>query len=177
MKTKIILWGILKRISLGLMILISVYFFIGAPMIISGLSMQPNLDDREFAWINKFDSFIRPPKRGEIVVFRFPGTRKDLYVKRVIGLPKETVEIKNNKIYINSKLLSEIYLQEDTPNFNFSQITLGENEFFVLGDNRDASNDSRIWGPLSKKYIIGKLSFVFWPYFRKRILFTPQFNI
>jgi len=174
---RIIIWGILKRISIGLCILFAIYFFLGAPMMISGVSMDPNLHDKELAWIDKIRYLIYKPQRGEVVVFRFPGTRTDLYVKRIIGLPGEKIEIKNQQIYVNNEILQEIYLDENTIPLNFSSIKLGQNEFFVLGDNRDESNDSRIWGPLNQKFILGKLDFVFWPLGAKHFIFTPGYNI
>lgn len=176
-KKRIIIWGIVKRLSLGLSFLALIYFFVGAPMVISGQSMWPNFENNEFAWINRAKYFFQNPKRGEVVVFRFPGTRQDLYVKRVIGLPGEIVEIKENKIYINNQLLGESYYQGEIPNFGFQKLKLKENEYFVLGDNRPASNDSRIWGSLPKKFIIGKLSFVFWPLDRRRLVLTPLYNL
>ncbi len=176
-KKTIIIWGIIKRISIGFSFLAFVYFFVGAPMAISGQSMYPNLENNEFAWIDRTSYFFQNPKRGEVVVFRFPGTRQDLYVKRVIGLPGETIEIKENKIYINNQLLGESYYQGEIPSFGFQKIKLGKDEYFVLGDNRPASNDSRIWGPLSKKFIIGKLSFVFWPLNRRRFIWVPLYNL
>jgi len=175
-KIKIIVWGILKRISMGLSTIIFLYFFIGSPMMISGESMEPNFHDKELCWIDKITYLFSEPKRGDIVVFRFPGTRNDLYIKRIIGLPNETIEIKNNNIYINNKLLQEVYISGETPSKGFLKLKLKENEFFVLGDNRKESNDSRIWGPLDKKFIIGKLNFVFLPLSERGYIFPEGYN-
>jgi signal peptidase I len=175
-KINLIIWGILKKISLGLIIILFCYFFVGAPMLVSGQSMYPNLHDRDGAMINKFIYMFKAPTRGDIVVFRFPGTRNDLYVKRIIGLPHETVEIENNNVYVNNNLIAETYIDQLTKNLIYSKITLGDNEYFVLGDNRGGSNDSRSWGALDKKFIIGKLDFMFWPLDRIKAIITPIYN-
>ncbi len=176
-KKTVLIWGILKRLSLGFSLLAFVYFFVGAPMVISGQSMWPSLRNGEFAWINRLEYFFKEPQRGDVIVFRFPGTRQELYVKRIIGLPGETVEIRQGKIYVNGQPLGESYYAGSTPALGFQKVKLGEKEYFVLGDNRPASNDSRIWGPLSKRFIIGKLNFVFWPLSRRRIIITPLYNL
>lgn len=176
-KINLIIWGILKKIGIGFSIILFCYFFIGAPMLISGASMSPNLHDKNGALINKFIYLFKKPTRGEIVVFRFPGTRSDLYVKRIIGLPGETVEIKNNAVYINNQILSETYIDQLTENLVYPKIILGENEYYVLGDNRAASNDSRTWGALDKKFIVGKLDLVFWPISKAKPLLNPGYNL
>jgi len=102
---RIIAWGILRRISISLCIIASFYFFIGSPMTISGSSMEPNFHNKEIGIIDKITYLFKEPQRGEIVVFRFPGTRTDLYIKRIIGLPFETIEIKNGKIMDFEKLV------------------------------------------------------------------------
>jgi len=176
-KSNLIIWGFLKKIIIGLCFIIFFYFFIGAPMIISGSSMEPNFHDKNAALINKFWYLFKKPSRGEVVVFRFPGTRTDLYVKRIIGLPGETVEIKDNNVFIDNKLLAEPYINQDTQQIVYNKTILGDNEYFILGDNRGGSNDSRTWGVLEKKFIIGKLDLVFWPLSGKQALVTPLYNL
>lgn len=176
-KANLIIWGILKKIAIGLSIILVGYFFIGAPMLVSGESMSPNLHDKYGALINKFIYFFKKPSRGEVVVFRFPGTRSDLYVKRIVGLPGETIAIKENAVFVNNKILAEIYIDQTTQSLVYPEITLGKDEYYVLGDNRGGSNDSRTWGALDKKFIIGKLDLVFWPPGKIQALINPGYNL
>ena len=112
---------------------------------------------------------IHPPERGEVIVFHFPRDPSKDFVKRVIGLPGEEVEIQQGKVYINGQALTEPYLDRlDTS--RVGPMRLREKEYFVLGDNRRSSNDSRIWGPVSETYVVGKVWFVYWPFSKVRLL-------
>ena len=112
---------------------------------------------------------IHPPKRGEVIVFHFPRDPSKDFVKRVIGLPGEEVEIQQGKVYINGQALTEPYLDRlDTS--RVGPMRLKEKEYFVLGDNRRSSNDSRIWGPVSETYVVGKVWFVYWPFPKVQLL-------
>ncbi|MCD6423622.1 MAG: signal peptidase I [Elusimicrobia bacterium] len=119
------------------------------------------------------------PKRGDIVIFKFPINPKKDFVKRCIGLPGETVEIKNKKVYINGKPLKEPYVvfkegnilpRELSPRDNWGPVKIPENNFFVMGDNRDRSQDSRFWGFLERHYLRGKAFFIYWPPKRIRLI-------
>ncbi len=136
-------------------------------------------------FIDKVILPIREPKRKEIIVFKFPFDKKKDFVKRCIGLPGDTVEIKNKVVYINGKALYEPYVifkdHQIYPNEpalpdeyryrdNWGPEVVPENCYFVLGDNRDASYDSRFWGFLAKRYIVGKPLFIYWPPSRIRII-------
>ena len=126
---------------------------------------------------------IRKPKRGDLIVFQYPKNPKVYYVKRCIGLPGETLEIKNKNVYINGKLLDEPWLKkypkdkyfidknnilqkELSPRDNFGPITIQKNCYFVMGDSRDNSSDSRFWGVLRYKYLRGKVISIYWPFNR-----------
>jgi len=121
----------------------------------------------------------KKPQRGEIIIFRYPlDTRKD-FVKRVIGLPGEKLEIRDKVVYINDEKLEEPYVQHTDPNVypkevsnrdNFGPIIIPEGCYFVMGDNRDESLDSRFWGPLEEKYIVGKPGLLFFPFSRAKII-------
>lgn len=112
---------------------------------------------------------IHPPRRGEVIVFHFPRDPSKDFVKRVIGLPGEEVEILQGKVYINEQALTEPYL--DRPDTSrVGPTRLREKEYFVLGDNRRSSNDSRIWGPVSETYVVGKVWFVYWPFSKVQLL-------
>lgn len=131
-----------------------------------GSSMYPTLKDEEILILNKFKYRFGDVKRGEIVSLKYVDTK--YLIKRVIGLPGDTVEIKNNKVYINNEILEESYLKEDLNYLDFSLSELGyekipEGYYFVLGDNRENSLDSREIGLIKKEDIIGKVSIRFWP--------------
>ena len=152
------------------------YLLVIQIFIVDGLSMLPNFKDREFMLVNRIDYFFSSPKRGEVVVFVFPGTRSSRFVKRIIGLPGERVKIAQGKVFINNRELNEAdYFRGET--LGETETALKENEYFVLGDNRDLSNDSRYWGTLKKEFIIGKAISVFLPLSDKRLMLRPAYNI
>lgn len=131
-----------------------------------GSSMYPTLKDEEILILNKFKYRFGKVKRGEIISLKYVDTK--YLIKRVIGLPGDTVEIKNSKVYINNEILEEPYLKEDLNYQDFSLSELGyekipEGYYFVLGDNRENSLDSREIGLIKKEDIIGKISIRFWP--------------
>lgn len=139
------------------------------PFIVDGNSMEPNFHNREYLLVDKLSYRFREIKRGEVIVFRPPNDSSSNYIKRVIGLPGETVEINQRKILINNRLLGETYLQtgeetlvEETPYGDLKK-TLGKNEYFVLGDNRQHSRDSREIGPIPQKNIVGRAWLIIFP--------------
>jgi len=138
--------------------------------------MDPNLSDGQWLLISKLNHYRRAPARGEIVVFHFPGTKEDKYIKRIIGLPGEKVEIKNGQVFIDDKKMFEGYLTENEQTEGQVSIKLGQGEYFVLGDNRDQSNDSRTWGALPKEEIIGQAVFVFYPFDQKKTIVVPGYH-
>ena len=145
-----------------------VYLLIMRTHKISGVSMSPNYPDSEYLLTEKVSYYKNSPKRGDVVVFTPPVSTDD-YIKRIIGLPGENVSIKDGKIYINSELLKEDYLVNDvyTQSGSFLQegqsYKVADGEFFVMGDNRAHSYDSRSFGPIKKKVISGKAWVIYWP--------------
>ena len=131
---------------------------------IEGYSMEPNLHQGQYLIVNKaVYRWVHPPERGDIIVFEYPRAPDRDFIKRVIGLPGEKVEIRNGVVYINDKPLPEPYLKNHRGHGNFPPTVLGPDQYFVLGDNRDNSSDSRMWGPLPKDNIIGKAWISYWP--------------
>lgn len=129
---------------------------------IEGFSMEPTLHEGQYLIVNKLIYYLRPPQRGDIVVFAFPrGPERD-FIKRVIGLPGDTVEIRPGQVLVNGEVIAEPYDPEPV-NYSYPPTVLGPNEYFVLGDNRNNSSDSHTWGPLERKYIIGKAWLSYWP--------------
>lgn len=140
------------------------HYFVVTVFRISGESMLPNLEDQSFILVSRASYFFKEPQRFDVIGFSFPGDpKRQKFVKRIIGLPGEKVAIKEGKVFVNEKKLVENYLLGETtePSNNF---TLQKNEFFVLGDNRQNSYDSRFFGPLDKRFIVGKATTVVYPF-------------
>ncbi len=174
-------WSITRGIDILLVLGLLFRFFVLQPYVIEGPSMNPNYYDREYILVNQMSYRLHLPARGETVVFKYPLDPKEEYIKRIIGLPGETVEIKNGKVYVNEKSLLESYLADGEVTLVNSNIeekfktTLKSNEYFVMGDNRNHSSDSRTWGILPKNNIIGKAWFVIYPLQYKGLVKIPQF--
>lgn len=161
---------LLRDLVFALMIAALVVVFVVQPVKVEGTSMLPRLHDGERIFVNKliyYDEYRWAPKieRGDIVVFWFPDDPSKSYIKRVIGLPGDTVEIHEGLLRVNGLDLEEKYLD---PRFNLSHrsqtpVFVRPNYYFVMGDNRDNSSDSRIWGLVPKKYVYGKALFRYWP--------------
>ena len=161
---------LLRDLAFALMLAALLDVFIVQPVKVEGTSMLPRLHDGERIFVNKlvyYDEYRWAPKieRGDIVVFWFPDDPSKSYIKRVIGLPGETVEMRDGTVRINGRELREKYLD---PQFNVSRHSqpptpVKANYYFVMGDNRDNSSDSRAWGLVPKKYIYGKALFRYWP--------------
>ena len=161
---------LLRDLVFALMLASLVVVFIVQPVKVEGTSMLPRLHDGERIFVNKliyYDEYRWAPKieRGDIVVFWYPNDPSKSYIKRVIGLPGETVEVRAGTVYINGSMLEEKYLD---PRENVSTAILAPtqvklNYYFVMGDNRDNSSDSRNWGLVPKKYIYGKALLRYWP--------------
>ena len=129
---------------------------------IEGTSMEPNLHDGQYLVINKIVYRLHPPQRGDIIVFRFPRDPQRDFIKRVIGLPDESVEVRAGRVFINGTALDEPY-SPAMSTYSWGPKTLGEDEYFVLGDNRSNSSDSHNWGMLPRENIIGKAWLSYWP--------------
>lgn len=137
--------------------LITHYFFLTV-LVVRGKSMLPNFTDGEVLMVNKIVYRFQKPLRGDVVAMYFPGETEKRFIKRVVGLPGETVSIKNGKVFVNDVRLQESYLDQDV--YTSADLTraLQADEYFVLGDNRLASSDSRAWGSVPKSFLIGKVS-------------------
>lgn len=155
----------LKTFIIALAIVIPIRYFLFQPFFVKGASMVPNFQDGQYLIVDEISYRFRTPERGEVIVFKYPNDPSQKYIKRIIGLPGDTVEVKNKEVVINGKILNESsYFKTpiDTP--GFSKVVLGQDEYFVLGDNRIASSDSRNWGILPKKDIIGRVELRAWPF-------------
>jgi len=154
-----------KGIIIFLIIVALIHFFIATVFKVEGKSMEPNFHQDQYMLINKLSYIAAKPIRGDVVILKFPGDpEKTKYIKRIIGLPGEKVAIKDGLIYINDKKLREIYIANDIITEPEMELTLASDEYFVVGDNRPNSSDSRIWGPAPKKFLIGKAIFYLFPF-------------
>lgn len=159
-KNSILEW--LKTILIAVIIAIPIRFFIAEPFIVSGASMDPTFASGQFLIVDRLSYNLGIPDRGDVVIFKYPENPKVYYIKRVIGLPGETISIKDGKVTIindqnpDGFVLEENYLSPLHRSYDTESITLERDQYFVLGDNRAQSSDSRIWGPLGEKYIVGR---------------------
>ena len=127
--------------------------------------MMPRLSNHERIFINKFVYRFEPIRRGDIVVFWYPLDPTKSYIKRVVGLPGEAVSIQDGRVSVNGRSLQEPYIPPEYLDHQSIPVTIVEpNHYFVLGDHRESSNDSRVWGAVERKYIYGKAVFVYWPF-------------
>jgi signal peptidase I len=160
---------IIETFVIALAIFVLMYLFLFQPHQVKGNSMYPNFHDQEYILTDKITYRLSQPHRGDVIIFKAPKNEEYDYIKRVIGLPGEEVKIENCHVYINDKILQENYLAADlcTAAGRFWQsgqdITVAENEYFVMGDNRLYSSDSRDWGTVPRLNIIGKAWYRYWP--------------
>jgi signal peptidase I len=155
----------LRDLILSLLLAFIVVFFLYQPVQVEGTSMLPRLADNERIFINKFVYRFEPIQRGDIVVFWYPLDASKSYIKRVVGLPGEWVSAVEGRVYVNGKALPEPYLPAEYFDRQSCPATHVEpDHYYVLGDHRELSNDSRLWGTVDRKYIYGKAVFVYWPF-------------
>jgi len=173
-------WEILKVSLVSAAIIIPIRYFLIQPFFVKGASMEPNFHDQEYLIIDELSYRLDNPIRGQVIVFRYPRNPQEYFIKRIIGLPGEEVQIKDGKVTIFNQSspdgfpLNESYLPSDLSTYNTSEdrVVVGLNEYFVLGDNRNASKDSRSFGPVDRSFVIGKVLFRGWPF--NKITFFDQ---
>ena len=148
-----------------------IYFFVMAPYVVQGRSMESTLHDGERVMVNKALYYFQDPQPGDIVIIH-PDASGENWIKRVVAVAGDTVEARNNQLYVNGQPLAEAYLEENkqkaaaagvTLTEDFGPVKVGENSVFVLGDNRSNSTDSRIIGPVRLDHVVGRAEFVYWP--------------
>ncbi|MBI3626708.1 signal peptidase I [Candidatus Uhrbacteria bacterium] len=169
---------LLKVIVISLVIIIPVRYFLLQPFFVKGASMEPNFYDHEYLVIDEISYRFKNPQRGEIVVFRYPKDARQYFIKRIIGLPNDSLEIKDNSIYINGvKLDEKTYLPAETTTFGNVFIKLGPDEFFLMGDNRNFSLDSRSFGSVDRRFIVGRAWFRGFPFNEFKIFEPPAYKL
>jgi len=155
-----------RDLMVSVVIAVVVILFIYQPVKVEGTSMMPSLVDQERIFINKFvyRFGLAQVQRGDTVVFWFPGDPSKSYIKRVIGVPGDMVEVRNGVVLVNGSRLAETYVPPEYRDHSvMPPERVPEDQYFVLGDHRSSSNDSRAWGMVPRRYIYGKAVFVYWP--------------
>ena len=149
-------------VVLGLVIVIMIFLY--QPVKVEGTSMNPLLSDQERIFINKFVYRFEPIERGDVVVFWYPLDRSKSFIKRVVGLPGEMLEIRSGHVYVDGRALRDQFVPSGyLDDSNYGPLRIMAGEYFVMGDHRDSSNDSRVFGPVPQSFIYGKAVFAYWP--------------
>ncbi|MDD2731907.1 MAG: signal peptidase I [Candidatus Pacebacteria bacterium] len=172
---------VIKVLIISLVIVIPIRYFLFQPFFVRGESMEPNFENGDYLIVDEISYYFREPKRGEVIVFQYPDNPSQRFIKRIIGLPGETVEIKDGQIKISigetEEFLNESsYLSDSIKTLGDVRVVLKNDEYFVLGDNRLYSFDSRRFGILPKDNIIGRVFLRAWPFASLNIFETPLYN-
>lgn len=163
-------------------IFLFVYLLILQPHKIKGSSMVPNFLDGEYLLTEKISYRLRTPKRGEVIVFEAPGAKSDEFIKRIIALPGEEISLKGGKVYINGRELKEDYLPPNLVTLGGEFLKEGESKivpqdsYFVMGDNRFASSDSRTWGFVPRSAITGRVWIIYWPFSKAGLVTEASYS-
>ena len=154
----------LRDLLVAVAIAIFIIVFLYQPVKVEGTSMMPGLEDQERIFINKFVYRMEAIERGDVVVFRYPRDLSKSYIKRVVGVAGDRVKIVNGTVYLNGKMLVEGYVPASyVDSRSYPETVIQPGEFFVLGDHRSMSSDSRDFGPIEESFIYGKAVFAYWP--------------
>jgi len=164
-----LIWEIAEVVIIALVAVFIIRNFLVQPFLVNGASMEPNFHNGDYLIIDEISYRLREPQRGEVVVFHYPNNESTYFIKRVIGLPGERLLIKEGKIRVFNKdfpdgfLVDEKYLPSYIQTVGEKEVVLKNTEYFVMGDNRNFSFDSRNWGPLQKAEIVGVVRLRLWP--------------
>ena len=173
------IWDTTKIVIIALAIVLPIRYFLFQPFFVSGVSMEPNFKNGDYLIIDEISFKFEPIQRGDVIVFKFPLDTAQRFIKRVIGLPGETVDIKDEEITISkngkSQILDESYISVANQTVGEAHVVLKDKEYFVMGDNREYSYDSRRFGPLPASDIIGKVFLRAWPLASINIFKDPSY--
>ena len=173
-----VIWELVEAFVFALAIFVVVYWFLAQPNQVKGLSMEPTFHDGELILTDKFTyQRSRKPERGEVIILKDPNTPDRDFIKRVIALPGDVVKISQGKVFVNGKQLDEsnyldsrVYTNEESFLREGQSYTVPQDKYFVLGDNRQHSSDSRDFGPITTEELIGRVIFRYWPITRTGIV-------
>lgn len=163
-------WETIKVVVISLAIILPIRYYLVQPFFVKGASMEPNFEDGDYLLVDELSYRFSVPDRGDVIIFRYPLDPSQFFIKRIIGLPEETIKIKDDTVTIYNKdkpegfVLDESYLAPEQKTIDNSTVKLDDNEYFVLGDNRLQSSDSRRWGAVNKSLITGKAFLRPWPF-------------
>jgi len=175
LRNEIRVWTRDLLIAIGLALVIIVFLY--QPVKVEGTSMAPLLSDQERIFINKFVYRFEPIQRGDVVVFWYPLDHSKSFIKRVVGLPGEAVEIRQGTVYVNGKIVPEPYVPPQYEDLSdFGPLRVPKDNYFVMGDHRISSNDSRVFGPVASRFIYGRAVFAYWPVDHFGSLSTTEAN-
>ena len=153
-------WELVRFAIMALLIVVPIRLFVAEPFVVSGSSMVPTFENGNYLIIDKISYRLGDPKRNDVIVFRYPNDQTKFFIKRIVGLPNETVDIQGSEVIITNKnysekfTLTEPYVKNTA--YNEMHTELKDDEYFVMGDNRSGSSDSRYWGAVKRNLIIGK---------------------
>jgi len=165
-------WETVKVVVISLAIILPIRYYLVQPFFVKGASMEPNFEDGDYILVDELSFRFRDAERGEVIIFRFPQQPSQFFIKRIIGLPEETVQVKDNQVTVFNEenpegfVLSETYLAPEQKTLGTMTTKLDDNEYFVLGDNRLQSSDSRRWGPVNQNLVMGRAFLRPWPFTR-----------
>jgi signal peptidase I len=177
-----LLWDLVKVVCISLAIIIPIRYFLIQPFYVKGASMEPSFYDHEYLIIDEISYRFTQPERGDIVVFKYPKDPSQYFIKRVVGLPGETVEVKDGYVFVYQAddkkiLLNEYdYLATDVKTAGDKTWVLQDDEYYVLGDNREHSLDSRVFGSVSREFIVGKVWLRGWPINRAKVFENVDYS-
>ena len=164
------IWETVKVVVISLAIILPIRYYLVQPFFVKGASMEPNFEDGDYLLVDELSYRFSAPDRGDVIIFRYPLDPSQFFIKRIIGLPEETIRIKDDTVTIYNKdepegfVLDESYLASEQRTIGDSVVRIDNNEYFVLGDNRLESSDSRRWGAVNKSLITGKAFLRPWPF-------------
>ncbi len=173
---------VVRVVVISLAIILPIRYFLIQPFYVRGASMEPNFSDHEYLIIDELSYRFKDPERGEIVVFHYPNDPREYFIKRVIGLPGETVLVQEGKVYVQAVGAAQPELLDERAYLNGiatpgeRRTTLGDGEYFVMGDNRSSSLDSRSFGAVPRKNVVGRVWLRGWPIDRIDVFTQPAYS-
>lgn len=167
---------IIKFVLLAVIIVLPIRLFVAQPFMVSGRSMDPTFGNGQYLIVDQISYKFERPQRGDVIIFKYPLNTKKFFIKRIIGLPSETIEIQDGRVSVKNKegkrlILEEPYIDSKIIRGEQMSVALENDEYFVMGDNRTESSDSRIWGPLKRSLIVGRPFIRLFPF--TKISFLP----
>lgn len=177
---RLFVWEVVKLVAVSLLIVLPIRYFLIQPFFVFGASMEPNFHDKDYLIVDEISYRFSEPKRGDVIVFKYPYDTSQYFIKRIIGLPGDRVQVEGGLVTIFNQnhpqgfVLAENYLEGRLTRGSMSA-EIGPNEYFVLGDNRDFSLDSRRFGKLPAEYIVGRAWLRTWPINKAKAFTTPLY--